>query len=214
MLGELIMHDLANLNRRTLMTQIALLIGAAAIPADAFAAIAKRGTKRFLSPAQFSLLTAVADTIIPVTDTPGAVAVGVPRLLDGMLANWASAKSRALLTGALTKIEALAMSNDEMGFAALSPDRRKALLVEHDKAALKPGPPRTEKLSGLAAMTAPPPVANPGYFKLKDLTIALYYASEVALTKELIYEHVPGQWVPSMKITPETRPFAGVGGPF
>jgi gluconate 2-dehydrogenase gamma chain len=214
MLGELIMHDLANLNRRTLMTQIALLIGAAAIPADAFAAIAKRGTKRFLSPAQFSLLTAVADTIIPVTDTPGSVAVGVPRLLDGMLANWASAKSRALLTGALTKIEALAMSNDEMGFAALSPDRRKALLVEHDKAALKPGPPRTEKLSGLAAMTAPPPVANPGYFKLKDLTIALYYASEVALTKELIYEHVPGQWVPSMKITPETRPFAGVGGPF
>jgi gluconate 2-dehydrogenase gamma chain len=214
MLGELIMHDLANLNRRTLMTQIALLIGATAIPADAFAAIAKRGTKRFLSPAQFSLLTAVADTIIPVTDTPGAVAVGVPRLLDGMLANWASAKSRALLTGALTEIEALAMSNDEMDFAALSPDRRKALLVEHDKAALKPGPPRTEKLSGLAAMTAPPPVANPGYFKLKDLTIALYYASEVALTKELIYEHVPGQWVPSMKITPETRPFAGVGGPF
>lgn len=208
------MHDLANLNRRTLMTQIALLIGATAIPADAFAAIAKRGTKRFLSPAQFSLLTAVADTIIPVTDTPGAVAVGVPRLLDGMLANWASAKSRALLTGALTEIEALAMSNDEMDFAALSPDRRKALLVEHDKAALKPGPPRTEKLSGLAAMTAPPPVANPGYFKLKDLTIALYYASEVALTKELIYEHVPGQWVPSMKITPETRPFAGVGGPF
>jgi gluconate 2-dehydrogenase gamma chain len=214
MLGELIMHDLANLNRRTLMTQIALLIGATAIPADAFAAIAKRGTKRFLSPAQFSLLTAVADTIIPVTDTPGAVAVGVPRLLDSMLANWASTKSRALLTGALTEIEALAMSNDEMGFAALSPDRRKALLVEHDKAALKPGPPRTEKLSGLAAMTAPPPVANPGYFKLKDLTIALYYASEVALTKELIYEHVPGQWVPSMKITPETRPFAGVGGPF
>jgi gluconate 2-dehydrogenase gamma chain len=214
MLGELIMHDLANLNRRTLMTQIALLIGATAIPADAFAAIAKRGAKRFLSPAQFSLLTAIADTIIPVTDTPGAVAVGVPRLLDGMLANWASAKSRALLTGALTEIEALAMSNDEMGFAALSPDRRKALLVEHDKAALKPGPPRTEKLSGLAAMTAPPPVANPGYFKLKDLTIALYYASEVALTKELIYEHVPGQWVPSMKITPETRPFAGVGGPF
>jgi gluconate 2-dehydrogenase gamma chain len=214
MLGELIMHDLAQMDRRTLMQRVALLIGAAAVPADALAVVAKSKGKRFLTPAQYTLLTAVADTIIPVTDTPGAVAVGVPRLLDGMLANWASAQRRVQLTGALTEIDALAMARDNKGFAALAPERRKALLVDHDIAALKPGPPRKEKLNAFAAMVAGPPVANPGFLKLKDLTIALYYSSEIALTKELIYEHVPGQWVPSMKITPETRPFAGVGGPF
>jgi hypothetical protein len=64
------------------------------------------------------------------------------------------------------------------------------------------------------AMMAGPPVAKPGFLRLKDLVIALYYSSEVALSKELIYEHVPGPFVPSMKVTPETRPFAGVGGLF
>ncbi len=206
--------DKFDLNRRSLMADIALLIGATALPQDAFAVVANRSTKRFLNAAQFAVLTAVADTIIPATDTPGAVATGVPRQLDGMLTNWASAKTRTLLTGTLTEINALAMASDKKAFAALTPERRKALLVEHDKAALKPGPPRTEKLGAFAAMMAGPPVMNPGFLKLKDIIIALYYSSEVALTKELIYEHVPGQWVPSMKITPETRPFAGVGGPF
>jgi gluconate 2-dehydrogenase gamma chain len=214
MLGELIMHDLAQMDRRMLMQRVALLIGAAALPVDAFAVVAKGKGKRFLSPAQYALLTAVADTIIPVTDTPGAVATGVPRQIDGMLAHWASANTRTMLTGALAEINALAMASDKKQFAALSPERRKALLVEHDIAALKPGPPRKEKLNAFAAMVAGPPVANPGFLKLKDLIITLYYSSETALTKELIYEHVPGQWVPSMKVTPETRPFAGVGGPF
>ena len=208
------MHELAQVDRRALLQRVALLIGMAALPADALAVAAKGKGKRYLSPAQFSLLSAVADTIIPATDTPGAVATGVPRQLDGMLANWASASTRTLLVDALTEIDAAAMASDKKSFASLTPERRKVLLVDHDKVALKPGPPRKEKLSGFAAMMAGPPVANPGFVKVKDLVIALYYSSEVALTKELIYEHVPGQWVPSMKVTPETRPFAGVGGPY
>ena len=208
------MHDLAQIDRRALMQRVALLIGASALPAEAFAVTAKAKGKRYLTAPQFALLSAVADTIIPVTDTPGAVATGVPRQLDGMLAQWASAKTRTLLTDTLTEIDALAMAGDKKAFAALAPERRKALLIDYDKAALKPGPPRTEKLGAFAAMMAGPPVMKPGFLKLKDLVIALYYSSEIALTKELIYEHVPGKWVPSMKVTPETRPFAGVGGPF
>jgi hypothetical protein len=61
---------------------------------------------------------------------------------------------------------------------------------------------------------AGPSVAKPGFLKVKEMVIALYYVSEVALTQELIYEHNPGEWVPSMKVTPDTRPFAGTGGPF
>ncbi len=52
---------------------------------------------------------------------------------------------------------------------------------------------------------------NPAWVKLKDLVITLYYNSEIAMTQEEIYEHVPGKWVPSLKITPGMRPVAGVG---
>jgi gluconate 2-dehydrogenase gamma chain len=208
------MFDQTGMDRRSLMARIAFLVGAAAIPADAFAAATKGRSKRFLTPAQFSLFTAIADTIIPATDTPGAVSVGVPRLFDKLLATWASAKRQVQLTNALAEIDALAVATDKKSFAALTSARRKAVLMEHDKAALKPGPAPKERLTGLAAMVAGPPVANPSYLKVKELVIALYYSSEVALTKELIYEHVPGEWVPSMKVTSDTRPFAGVGGPF
>jgi hypothetical protein len=39
--------------------------------------------------------------------------------------------------------------------------------------------------------------------------IALYYYSETAATSELIYEHVPGNYEPSLKVTAQTRPYLG-----
>ena len=33
-----------------------------------------------------------------------------------------------------------------------------------------------------------------------------YYMSEAALTTELEYEHVPGSWTASVKVTPKTKP--------
>ncbi len=91
--------------------------------------------------------------------------------------------------------------------------KRKEALLAFDKDAVKPDPNAKEKLTGLAALIGGGAATmNPGYVKLKELVIALYYNSETAMTKELIYEHVPGKFVPSLPVTPETRPFAGVGG--
>lgn len=210
------MLDGMNLQRRTLMAHIGLLLGSAAIPAEAFAAPKKKAkgkaaAKKFFSPSQMALVTALADTFIPATDTPGAVATKAPQLLDSLMINWASAATKAQILGALPGIEKMALDADKKPFAALTPARRKELLIPYDKAALKPVP-RKEKLTGLAAMMAGPAFADPGYGKLKDLIITLYYTSEVAMTQEVVYEHVPGPFVPSLKITPQTRPFAGVGG--
>lgn len=203
------MTDAFSMNRRALMGNVAMLIGASALPADLFAAPVRKG-RRFLPAPRYQLLAAVADTMVPVTDTPGALAVGVPAQLDALLRDWASPKTREEIINALTAIDADAIKNAGAGFGALSPEKRKAVLVAHDQTALK-NVPRKDKLTGLAALMGAPSVADPGYSKLKDLVVSLYYVSQVALTQELIYEHVPGTWVPSLKITPETRPFAGTG---
>ncbi len=210
------MSDGLNLDRRAILANIGLLIGASALPMEAIAAPKKKAKgapapKRFFSPSQMALVTALADTFIPATDTPGAAAVKVPALLDSLMTNWASPATKALILGALPGIEKAALDADRKTFAALSPARRKELLIPYDKAALKPVP-RKDKLIGFAAMIAGPSVADAGYGKLKDLIISLYYTSEVAMTQEIVYEHVPGPFVPSLKITPQTRPFAGVGG--
>lgn len=199
------------MDRRAVVQRLALLLGATALPADVFAATAAK-TKRFLPAASFKLLTAIADTIVPVTDTPGAVAAGVPAKVDYMIAKWASAERRKDLIGALGAIDKMAMTQTRKGFAALKPAKRKELLLVHDAAALKPVPAAPGSKTGLAAlMGGGPSVVDPGYSKLKELIVTSYYNSEIAMTQEIIYEHVPGGYTPSIPVTPETRPFAGVG---
>ncbi len=199
-----------DMDRRAMMAQVALLLGATAMPAEAFAAPKGKGAKRFLAPAQFALLTAVADTIIPTTDTPGAAAIGIPAKLDGMLGKWASAAKRDSVVAALGRIDASAMSAKKKAFAALTVAERDAVLRPHDEASLK----RVSPPAGAPRATGfvrDPFVADQGYFALKQLVIGLYYNSEMAMTKELIYEHVPGTWQPSIKADAKTRPWASVG---
>jgi len=203
------MTDAFSMDRRALVSRIAMLIGASALPAGALAAPAKRA-KCFLPPSQFKLMAAVADTLIPTTDTPGALATKVPQSFDSLVVNWASPETRTAISAALVAIDKAAMETEKASFVALTPDKRKAVLAAHDKAALKPVP-RKDKLTGLAALLGAPAVADPGYSSLKELLVNLYYATEVALTQEIIYEHAPGKWVASLKITPGMRPFGTPG---
>jgi Gluconate 2-dehydrogenase subunit 3 len=194
------MIDTFVMDRREMIARFALLLGATALPAQAFAA----------PKARFALLSAVVDTILPATDTPGAVAAGVPARLDGMLRDWASAETRTSVVGALGRIDASAKAAKQIGFTALSSADRTALLTAYDLAALKSVPPPSN----------PPPgnpyapsffVVDPGYLRLKDLAINLYYFSEIGSANELEYNHVPGKWQPSLKLTPQSRPYLGTG---
>lgn len=223
-----------DMDRRVLLRRALLLVGAAAMPvgAEALAAAASTG-KRLLDAPRFALLTALADTIVPATDTPGAVVAGVPANVDALLRNWASPTRRTDLIGALDAIDVLAKRGKGKAFAALSPAEREALLVPHDAAALKvvprPAPPPTTPVAGASTVVDPrqgktrqgaaqtisllsgPPVADPAYGKLKELIVTLFYYSETALTHDLPYEHAPGKWEPSIPVTPQTRPYGGAG---
>lgn len=198
------MEEFATIDRRALMRNLGLLLGATALPTLAACNAALEGPG-MLDDRRMALLTAIADTMIPVSDTPGAVAVKVPQLISGLMRDWASSETRAEIVSAIDAIAKLAGNRD---FAALPLEERTALLKPHDAEAVKPGKGKPK------SFFAGPPKANPAYVRLKGLIINLYYNSEIAMTQEIIYEHVPGKFVPSIEITPTTRPFAGVGGIF
>lgn len=205
------MLDLPSLDRRALLGRAALLLGVTATGGFGAPALAQAAAqaKPFLAAPTFKLLSAVADTIIPVTDTPGAVDARVPALLDGLLANWASAERKVELAAALTRIDQRAQGEHGKPFAELAPEARTTLLAAHDAEALKPAP--QGKAAGGAGLSLGlgTGASDPGYAKLKDLVIILYYSSEIGLTRELSYEHAPGEWKPSIPVTPETRPQGG-----
>jgi gluconate 2-dehydrogenase gamma chain len=219
------------LDRRAVLQRALLLAGAGMAPSFSLKALAQEAAKgeRLLDARQFGLLSAVADTMVPRTDTPGAVDAGVPALFDGLLKNWASPKRREELLAALEVIGRLGQQ-DGQPFVALSAERRHALLADYDVAALKPArpdaaatfqrapaiaDPRQGQVLQRPVLPAPaeygPSVAEPAYAKLKELIVVLYYLTEAALTHELQYEHAPGGWKPSIPVTPQTRASGGPG---
>lgn len=197
-------------DRRTLIERALMLVGAGAAAStfsvSALAAAATR-TKPYLDSSTFALLTAVADTIVPRTDTAGAVDAKVPASIDALLVNWASGERRYQITQALAEIDSLARTALGKGFAQLSAAERLALLKGHDAAALKTTASQAPR--SIKNLMAGPAFVNPGYGKLKELIVLLYYVSEPALTQELSYIHAPGEWQPSIPVTSETRPAAG-----
>lgn len=203
------MSGMADIDRRMMLERMAWLIGAAALPGEALARAAPRA-RRFLSAPRMALLSAIADTMLPQTDTPGALAARVPAKFDALMLNWASPQRRIELLGVMAKINAAALAAEKRGFVALSPAKRNMVLTAVDAAALK-SVPDTRGLKGMQAMMAGPSVADPAYAKLRELIISLFFYSEEALTSVLTYEHTPGGWTPSIKVTPETRNSGGLG---
>lgn len=223
-----------DINRRSMLQQALLLVGAAVVPGSVEAlAAATKTDKPQLSAPRFATLTALADTIVPKTESPGAVEVGVPKMVDALLGTWASPERRVALTEALDRIDSAAKAQKGKSFVALKPAERLAFLVPYDSAALKALPPEaasppTTVPLGKASTTVDPQVGrtkeqrpksvqdlfspratDAGYAKLKELIVIGYYTTEAALTTELRYEHNPGAWEPSLPITPDTRPWGG-----
>lgn len=199
------MNQQLSMDRRSLLRTAILLVGAssAAIGCSPEAGEGRDPNFAFTE-AQFTNVSALADTIIPETDTPGAVAVGVPKLLEALIRDWASAERREELLAALAEIDTLG----DRPFVDLPPTRRAELLKVHDVAALETEAPKAEG-EGNAPVTRGPAYANPGYRKLKQLIVVLYYLSEHGQTVELGYVHSPGVWEPSVPVTPDTRPEGG-----
>ncbi|WP_088311025.1 gluconate 2-dehydrogenase subunit 3 family protein [Novosphingobium sp. B 225] len=202
------MQELLAMDRRGLMARALVLLGASALPGCK--ELGGSAAWKELSAEHFKLLTAFADTLIPQTDTPGAVAAGVPKVLTQMYHDWASDETREALTGALDRIDAGARKAKEKGFTELTPAERQTFLAAHDKAALVEVPPPSDAPKG-NPFVPPVSVADNGYHKLKELTAVTYYTTQAALTTELAYEHVPGGWTSSVKVTPKTRPAVTFG---
>ena len=199
------MSEFMQMDRRSLLQSAFALVGASvALSACDFGSLGSRGTFTF-DDNQRALVSAIADTFVPKTDTAGAVEAGVPKAFEGLLSNWAKPETRELLLAAIDKIGA---GKDGKAFIDMTPAERVAYLTPIDIEALKPDP-NAPKMGGMMAMMAGPVVMDPGYSKLKTLLVSLYYSSEAALTQELPYNHNPGAFQPSVPVTADTRPASG-----
>ena len=131
----------------------------------------------FYTENEFLLTSRLADLIIPDTQTLGALAVGVPLLMDKLHSDWASAESQT------THREAINHVNQELDKIAGKPFLK--LNTELQLQALS-------RLDELAFSAEYKRLYT--YRSVKELIARFYYLSEVGASQELRYELVPGRW--------------------
>jgi hypothetical protein len=178
------------MNRRTLLR----LLGGAAVPAslgltaDELLAAGRALHGRHRSPDgllppftahQRATVAALAEAILPATDTPGATAARVDEYIALLLNEWYPPESRTAFLSGLDAFDA--RSTRELGhpFLALGPAARLRLLTALDSESREP---------------QPPGAARPFFQWMKDLTVSGFYSSKVGSEQFLHTVIWPGRY--------------------
>lgn len=170
-----------NIDRRDALAGIVAMFGASLFAPIARAAVGDvtpisvgaPTTPVFTAP-QRALMTALSERVMPTTDTPGAIAAGVPEFIEKLLADWALPDERTPIVVGLDAIEARSQADYKVAAAAATPEQQDALLT--------------------LAMEDKLPGGTEFFQKFRQLVITGYFTSEIGITKERKYLPVPGRY--------------------
>jgi gluconate 2-dehydrogenase gamma chain len=183
------------MNRRELLQRAALTLGYA-ISAPAAAAILN-GCKAkselayvptFFSEDQARLLSALCETIIPRTDTPGAIDANVPGFIDDLVGTVYTPKQQKAIIDGLDAFGAEAKTAMGDDFTELSPEKQLEYVKKKNEEALADGGSAGSEGWWAAGSGKP----RPFFLDIKELTLLGFFTSEPGATKVLQYNQVPG----------------------
>lgn len=173
------------MNRREAIKRAALMMGVAISPTGITTALAQiatatRAVPRHLSPRQFATASAITERLLPRTDTPGAIDVGVPRFIDLCYGVYMTPAERATFANGLQSLETNSQSKHRALFANLKPKEQDALLQTF-----------AQESEGRT---------NTFLHKIRETTLLGYFTSEKVGKEVLNYDPIPGRWVPCIDV--------------
>ena len=136
-------------------------------------------------------MAAIAEHILPETDTPGARAAGVHRFIDALLAESYAAPERKRFLEGLAEVDARAARASGRPFLQCAAADQRVLLEQLDGEALA-SPPILLSTTWRGGTRDGPAV--PFFRTMKELTLVGYYTSEIGATRELHHTAVPGRY--------------------
>lgn len=167
--------------RREALRRTALLLGVAVSPSILAGLLQAQtagagGAKKpvHLTVAQFETAGAVAERIIPKTDTPGAREVGVPAFIDLMYGAYMTAEEKRVFTAGLAEVEAASNAAAKKAFPQLDDAQQDAVLR------------RIAQASQGREKTF--------FHQIRELTLLGYFTSEPVGKNVLHYDPVPGRY--------------------
>jgi gluconate 2-dehydrogenase gamma chain len=183
------------MDRREALRKTALLMGAA-VSATALAGIMQgckatpelTYTPSFFTEDQARIISELAQTIIPKTDTPGAKEAGVPGFIDQILKECYKKEDQDKFITGLADFDAKAKEAHGDSFIYLDPEKQLAFVKAQNEAAVN-------------AVKADASQPRPFILSAKELTLLGFFTSEPGATQVLQYEAVPGSYKGCIPLT-------------
>ena len=127
------------LSRRELLARASLVLGYAVTGSAASAVLggcridpAIGWTPRLLTPQQIVTVRAMADHLLPATDTPGAADLQVERFIDQALRDFTPESDRQTFLTGLTAFETRCQTEYGRSFTALTPAERDEVFTRYE----------------------------------------------------------------------------------
>lgn len=180
------------MDRRELLYRASMILGGALSSSAAAGILAgctatpvgTDGAQTFLSADEMRIVTAMADQIIPRTDTPGALDAGVPAFIDRMLAGYYQDRERGALRAGLGAVSTDSAELAGKPFADLTVEQQVMLMKRYDQEQYDD----TRRNGGVQNV-------SPHFFRLvKELTIVGFCSSEAGATTTMNYVQTPGPY--------------------
>ena len=149
---------------------------------------------RTLSTAQNATVTTMADLIIPATETPGAKGARVNEFIDVILTEWATDDERQHFLDGLADVDK--RSNELFGkaFVDASPEQQTTLMRAMDDVSMAARAEHYAHHGNRVPDERDKQLTGEFWGIFKGITLYGYYTSEVAFTKELKLQIIPGAY--------------------
>lgn len=161
-----------------------------------------RTAVHFFSQAQRKIVAAVAERIIPRTDTPGAIDARVPQFIELMAQDWLNEQESAIFQAGLTDLEQRIPAEYGATFDALEEKQQIEILEALEDAASDSswydfGNVMREFVSDA-----------PFICQMKELTIWGFFTSEAGATQVLRYDAMPMKFDGDLPLGPDDSAWA------
>jgi hypothetical protein len=150
--------------------------------------IESQTSPRTLNAHQFATVKAMAEMIIPRTDTPGAADVGVAEFIDLILTEWYDEAERERFLSGLADVDSRSHSRFAKDFVDCSSHQQSDTLTALGKKMAEEIKENAPRMRGRGAMP------SNFYATFRYLTLTAYYTSEAGATQELHFEMIPGSY--------------------
>lgn len=142
---------------------------------------------QYLSVKNAELVSSLVDTILPKTETPGALDVKVDMFIDLVYGKLNTKESQEAMDAEMETFDAKAKDQYGSRFADLSPEDKTAMLKEEEA--------KSPKFNGSVWGTAVGTQEPVGFYRsLKSLALWGYFSSEEVGENILTYDPVPGPY--------------------